>query len=308
MKVLVTGATGGVGSHVVAELLARGADVRAFVRDRDRAAALLGPDAELAVGDFADRESLRRALHGAERVFLACSNAPAQVDYEIGVIEAAKEAGVERLVKLSASAAAVDSPLLFPRWHGLIERHLVRSGVPAVRLCPGFFMSTLLMSADAVRATGQLHAPAGRAKIAMIDPRDVAAVAAVTLTGDGHEGARYILDGARAITYEEVAAHLSEATGRRIQFVDVPDDAAQRAMLEAGLPPAVAEFLVRLFRALRQGLGEKTSDIVRSLTGEQPRDFAAFARDHAAAFGIAAASATARRRTISTAMKPLAAQ
>jgi uncharacterized protein YbjT (DUF2867 family) len=285
--ILVTGATGSIGSRVVAELRDRGAEVRAFVRDPDRAAALLGDDVELAVGDFADGDSVGRALKGAEGVFLACSNAPAQVDYEIGAIEAARVAGVRRVVKLSASAAAVDSPLLFPRWHGLIDRHLVRSGLPAVRICPGFFMSTLLMSADTVRATDRLFAPAGRARIAMVHPRDVAAAAAVTLTEPGHEGARYVLTGPRAITYDEVAAQLSEATGRPIEFVDLTDEAAQQAMLESGMPPAVAEFLVRLFRALRQGLDETTSGTVRALTGAEPRGFAEFAREHAAAFGAA---------------------
>jgi uncharacterized protein YbjT (DUF2867 family) len=287
MTILVTGATGSIGSQVVAELTERGAQVRAFVRDPDRAAALLGDEVELAVGDFADGDSVRRAMAGVDRVFLACSNPPAQVDYEIGAIEAAKAAGVQRLVKLSASAAAVDSPLLFPRWHGLIERHLERSGLPAVRICPGFLMSTLLMSADAVRATGRLFAPAGRARIAMVHPRDVAAAAAVTLTEDGHDGARYVLNGPRAITYEEVAAHLADATGRPIEFVNVTDEDAEQAMLEGGVPPAVAEFLVRLFRALRQGLDEKTSGTVRALTGTEPRGFAEFAREHAAAFGAA---------------------
>jgi uncharacterized protein YbjT (DUF2867 family) len=287
MTILVTAATGSVGSRVVAQLLERGATVRAFVRDADRGAAVLGDGVELAVCDFGDRDSLRRALDGAQRMFLACANVPGQVDHEIGAIEAAKEAGVQRIVKLSASMAAVDSPLLFPRWQGLIERHLERSGVPSVVLCPGFMMSTLLMAADTVRETGRLFAPAGRARIAMVHPDDVAAAAAVTLTEDGHEGARYVLNGPRAITYEEVAAHLSEAIGRPIEFVDLPDDVAHQAMLEAGTPPAVADFLVRLFRALRQGLDEKTSDTVRRLTGAEPRGFAEFAREYAAAFGTA---------------------
>jgi uncharacterized protein YbjT (DUF2867 family) len=287
MTILVTGATGNVGSRLVPRLLERGATVRALVRDADRGAALLGDGVELAVGDFSDRESLCRALDGADRMFLACSNVPGQVDHETGAIEAAKAAGVERIVKLSASTAAVDSPLLFPRWQGLIERHLERSGVPSVLICPGFMMSTLLMSAETVRQTGRIYAAAGRARIAMIHPADVAEAAAVALTEDGHEGARYVLNGPRAITYEEVAAHLSEATGRPIEFVDIPDDVAHQAILDAGTPPAVADFLVRLFRALRQGLDEKTSDTVRRLTGAEPRGFAQFARDYAAAFGAA---------------------
>jgi uncharacterized protein YbjT (DUF2867 family) len=154
-------------------------------------------------------------------------------------------------------------------------------------ICPGFLMSTLLMSAGAIRDTGTLFAPAGRARIAMIHPADVAAAAAVSLTEDGHEGARYVLNGPRAITYDDVASFLSDATGRHIEFVDVPDDAARQGMLEGGMPPAIADFLVRLFRALRQGLDDKTSDTVRRLTGTQPRDFAEFAREHATAFGAA---------------------
>ena len=101
--ILVTGATGNVGSAVVAELGDRGLPVRAFVRDPDRAAAILGPDVELAVGDFADPASIRAALEGIEVVFLACANVPPQVEYEIRVIDAAARAGVRRLVKLSAS-------------------------------------------------------------------------------------------------------------------------------------------------------------------------------------------------------------
>jgi uncharacterized protein YbjT (DUF2867 family) len=287
MTILVTGATGTIGSRVVRELSERRAAVRAFVRDPERAAALLGDDVELATGDFADRDSLHAALTGADRLFLACSNVPGQIDYENGAIDIAAETGVQRIVKLSASVAAVDSPLLFPRWHGVIERHLRRSGVPAALICPGFLMSTLLMSADAIRHTGALAAPAGRARIAMIHPADVAAAAAVALTEDGHEGSRYLLSGPRAITYEDVAAMLSEATGDHIEFVDVPEDAAREGMLDSGIPPAIADFLVRLFRALRHGLDEQTNDTVRRLTGTEPRDFAEFAREYATAFRIA---------------------
>jgi uncharacterized protein YbjT (DUF2867 family) len=286
MTILVTGATGNIGSRVVRELVERDVSVRAFVRDPDRAGAVLGDGVELATGDFADPATVRRALAGCDRLFLACANIPGQVDYETGAIDIAAQAGVERIVKLSASTAAVDSPLLFPRRHGLIERHLLGSRMPAVLVCPSFLMHTLLMSAEAIRQTGRIHAPAGGALIAMVHPGDVAAAAAATLTEDGHEGARYVLSGPRAITYEEVAAHLSDATGRTIEFVDVPDGVARQGMLESGLPPDLADFLVRLFRALRQGLDERTNDTVRALTGAEPRDVAEFAREHAAAFGV----------------------
>jgi uncharacterized protein YbjT (DUF2867 family) len=284
MTVLVTGATGNVGSQVVRELRERGVPVRAFVRDRDRATAALGADVELAVGDFSASDSIRHALAGVDRVFLACGNVPGQVGYERNAIEVAKAAGVTRIVKLSAAGAAVDSPLLFPRWQGEIERHLAESGLPAVLLHPRVLMTNLLAAAEPVRRTGKLFAPAGAATIPFIDPRDVAATAAVTLTEDGHEGQTYVLTGPDAITYQRIAEHLSEATGCTIDYVDIPGEAARQSMLDSGIPSEVAEFFVLTFAALRNGMHAETTDVVRTLTGSIPRDFGAFARDHAARF------------------------
>jgi uncharacterized protein YbjT (DUF2867 family) len=280
MTVLVIGATGNVGSRVVRELHERGAKVRAFVRDAERAPA----GVELAIGDLSETGSVRSALRGVERVFLVCSNVPGQVEYECGAIDAAKAAGVARIVKLSATVASVDSPLLFPRRHGHIERHLRRSGVPSTVIAPGFFMTNVLAFTKPIRHTGKLFAPAGGARIAMIHPGDVAAAAAVALVEDGHEGRRYDLTGPHAITYADVARELSEATGRAIEFVDIPDEAARAGMLDAGLPPVDAEYLVTLYGALRNGVGEPTTDAVERLTGAAPRPFAEFAREHAALF------------------------
>src|SRR5262245_29630348 len=100
-KVLVTGATGIVGSRVIRELTARGETVRALVRDPDRATELLGGGIEYVPGDFADVASVHRAMEGVDRVFLACANHPRQVEYEANVIDTAAAAGVRRIVKLS---------------------------------------------------------------------------------------------------------------------------------------------------------------------------------------------------------------
>ena len=283
--VLVTGATGAVGSAVVDELRERGAAVRAFVRDRARAAAVLGEDVELAVGDFEDPASVRRALRGVERVFLACGNVPGQVRHETSAIDAAAAAGVERIVKLSANGAAPGSPLAFWDWHGRIEQHLARSGVAAVVLRPDNYMTNLLASAEAIAQAGMLFAPAGRARVAMVDPRDVAAVAAVALTEDGHDGEGYVLTGPRAVTFDEIAAALSDATGHHVAFVDVDDAAARQGMLEGGLPGFLIDFLVALFCALRGGAHAVPTGTVRAVTGTEPRGIAAFAREHATAFG-----------------------
>ena len=280
-KVLVTGATGNVGSRVVRELQERGVPVRAFVRDPGKASAMLGAGVELAPGDFGDPESIRAALDGVEGVFLACANQPRQVEYETGVIDAAQAAGVQRIVKLSALGAEIGSPVAFWDWHARIEEHLRASGVPYVVLRPTFNAANLLASAEAIGHPGTRIAPAADARVPLIHPGGVGAVASVTLVGDGHERETYTLTGPEAITFDQVAGHLSEAAGREIEFLNVPDEAARQGMIEQGLPEFVAKQIVAVFGVLRQGAQERTTDTVRALTAREPRGFAEFARDHA---------------------------
>jgi uncharacterized protein YbjT (DUF2867 family) len=281
MTVLVTGATGNIGREVVAALGRRNVPVRAFARDPAAARARLG-SVDIVRGDFGDVRSIRAALQGIDRVFLACANDPRQVEYETRVIDAAIDAGV-MVAKLSAAGARAGSPLDFSDWHGRIERHLVDAGARAVILQPGFYMSNVFLLPRALRA-GRLVAPAGQAPIVMIDPRDVGEAAAVVLTGSGHEGRSYVLTGAQAITYEQAARELSAASGRPIALDDVADDVARHAMLDEGHPPWLVDNFIRLFGYLRQGAAARATDTLASLTGAAPRAFADFARDRAAWF------------------------
>lgn len=254
-KVLVTGATGNVGTQVVRELQARGASVRAFVRDPNAAAARLG-DVELAVGDFGDPDALRRTLVGVDQVFLTAADGPQKVAHETAMIDAAAAAGVERIVKLSAIGAQVGSALPAFGWHGEIEAHLERSSVPSVVLQSSFFMTNLLMVAGRVATMGQLGAPSNDARVAMIDPKDVAAAAAAVLADNGHEGRTYQLTGGEAITFADVAQALSGAIGRPVEFVNVPEEAAPAAFQGAGPEWLVKQFL-GVFELIRQALARR---------------------------------------------------
>jgi uncharacterized protein YbjT (DUF2867 family) len=282
--ILVTGATGTAGSQVVRALRARGARVRAFVRDAEKARQLLGDEVELAVGDFAKPSSVRAALEGVEAMLLSCADDPRRVEWETNAIDAAAAAGVRRIVKLSTIGAAPVAPVAFWDWHGQVEEHLRASGVPAVILQSSFYMSNLLGAAEQVVSEGRLYAPAGEARVAMIDPRDVGAAAAAALTGAGEDGQTYVITGSEAITWGQIAAALSSATGREVEFVDVPDEGARQGLIAAGLPEFVAEQLITIFGQLRQGIAEHVTDGVYALTGSRPRGFAEFARDHAQMF------------------------
>jgi uncharacterized protein YbjT (DUF2867 family) len=285
-RVLVTGATGTVGRHLVHLLCRRGVPVRAFVRDRAQATDLLGPDVELAVGDLDDRASLDAATAGVVQVFLASGNHPRQAARETAAIDAAADAGVTRIVKLSARAAGIGSPVAFGDAHGRVEEHLRGRGVAHVVLRPGFYLTNLLGVADGVRH-GVLALPAAGARIAMIDPRDVAEVAAAVLTGSGHDGRTYELTGPEAVSCDDVARELSALLGRRVDFVAVPDEAATAQLVAAGVGEWFATTTVALFGQLRRGVQSEARDVVHALTGREPRSVADFLAEHASAFHAA---------------------
>lgn len=282
-KILVTGATGNVGTHVVRELRTRGAPVRALVRNASAAIAKLG-DVEMVVADFGDSGTLRDALDGVSQVFLTAADGQHKVAHEKAMIDAAAKAGIERIVKLSAIGAKIGSPLPTFRWHGEIEAHLAQSGVPSVVLQSSFFMTNLLMVAGSVATTGKIGAPSGNALVSMIDPRDVAATAAAVLTTRGHEGQIYQLTGGQVVSFEQVAGALAEAIGRPVEFVNVPVEAAPAAF-QGGGPDWLVRQLLGVFELIRQGAYAHTTDCVHVLTGRSPRTIADFARDYAAAFG-----------------------
>jgi uncharacterized protein YbjT (DUF2867 family) len=293
--IVVTGATGTIGTGLVRELQGRGAEVRAFVRDRAKAESILGSGIPIAVGDFGDPASIRAAVHDATTVVVCSGNHPRQADYEANVFDAVVATGGERVVKISSVGAEAPSPAPFVDWHYRSEQHLGRSGLRATTLRCNFYMSNLFASAAAIGETGTLAAPAGHAAIAMVDPRDVAAAAAVVVTEPGHDASAYELTGPEALTYGQVAATLSEVLGRPITFVDLSDGAARNGLVASGLPEWFADGLVSLFGVLKQGIASATTDTVRALTGRPPRSLSEFLDDHARVFSASDAPVPARR-------------
>jgi uncharacterized protein YbjT (DUF2867 family) len=289
--ILVTGATGNTGSEVVRALHGRGADVRAFVRDPGKARRLFGDDVELAMGDFADESSVGAALAGIDELFLSCADDPRRVEWETRAIDLAASAGVRRIVKLSTIGAAPGAPVAFWEWHGRVEEHMRASGIPAVTLRSCFSMANVLASAPQVAQTGRLFAPAGEARVAMIDPRDVGEAAAAILTAPREASRTVVVTGPEAITYAQVAAAIAAATGKDVEFVDVPDAGARQGLVDAGLPEFVADQIVAIFQQLRAGVAAEVTGGVEQLTGRPPRPFAEFARDRAQAFTPAALAA-----------------
>ena len=251
--ILIVGATGLVGSATVRHLTACGVPVRALVRSAEKAATLAGAGVEAMVGDLEQPASLDAALDGVTRALLISPLHPRQVEWQGNFVEAARRAGAVHIVKLSGLGTAPDSPLRSGRWHAQTERHIADAGLPFTYLHPPFFMQNLLRSAAAIAAQGVLVASMQAGKIAMVDARDVAAVAVAALTSDDHVGKTYTITGPEALSFQEVAQKLAAATGRRVTYQDVPLAAVQQEMVATGLPEWLVDVRLEFATALRDG-------------------------------------------------------
>jgi uncharacterized protein YbjT (DUF2867 family) len=205
-------------------------------------------------------------------------------DLEKKVIDAAKNAGVRHIVKLSAIGA--DHPVLtVSQWHGQVEKHLMDSGLAWTMLRPGNFMANaILFWADTIKTQSAFYQPTADGRWASIAPEDVAAVAVLALTTPGHEGQGYTLTGDKAMNGDEYAAVLSEVLRKPIKFVDVPPDVARQGMVMNGMPPEYAEAVMDLMGAMRAGRGDIVTDTFEQVTGRKPISFADWVRKHIGAF------------------------
>jgi uncharacterized protein YbjT (DUF2867 family) len=282
--ILIVGATGLVGSATVRHLTACGVPVRALVRSAEKAATLANPGVEAMVGDLEQPVSLDAALDGVTRALLISPLHPRQVAWQGNFVEAARRTGVVHIVKLSGLGTAPDSPLRSGRWHAQTERHIADAGLPFTYLHPPFFMQNLLRSAAAIAAQGVLVASMQAGKIAMVDARDVAAVAVAALTSDDHVGKTYTITGPEALSFQEVAQKLAAATGRALTYQDVPLAAVQQEMVATGLPEWLVDVRMEFATALRDGYAAVVTDTVQAVTRQPARTFDAFAREYVALF------------------------
>lgn len=273
--ILVIGGRSKIGSALIGELVARGEPVRALVRPGESQAPP-PQGAETVTGDLSDAESLRAAIAGADRMFLLCGPAEAEVELNRNAIDVAAEARVRLLVRSSILGSDAGSGATFVRDHGICDAYLSQSGVPHAILRPNLFMQNIPeTTVPSIDGDGNFYVNAGEARISMVDTRDVAAVAATLLTEPGHEGETYEVTGPEALSYGDVAAKLSAAMDRKIAYVDVPDDAVRGSLLGFGLGEWLVGGLVDLYQDYRRsgtdGYAAQVTDTIARLTGRPAR-------------------------------------
>ncbi|QWF84173.1 NAD(P)H-binding protein [Amycolatopsis sp. CA-230715] len=274
--ILVTGATGSVGRHVVADLLAAGHQVRAMTRNPSRAS--IPPGAEIVAGDLADPASV--PFDGVHAVYLmAMGNEPDQV-----VAQAVRN-GVRRIVLLSTGDVLDDvaqQPDAIAKIHGAFEHAVATSDLEWTFLRPNEFAGNSLHWAPQIQAGNVVQAPFAQARTAPIHERDIAAVAARALTENGHHGQKYALTGPEAITHADQVDQIGTALGRRLRFDEI--SAAEAAARMSRFAPT--EIVEAVLGQLAAAVGHQPvlTDTVHAVTGQKSRSFADWARDHVADF------------------------
>jgi uncharacterized protein YbjT (DUF2867 family) len=286
-SLLITGATGTIGSLLVRELAEQSVPVRALVRSRERARALLTlSTVDLVEGDLEEPTAIAAALSGITHIFVCTTPAPDQVILQGNVVEAAERTGRPiHLVTVSAvGAVPPDVPLQLAQWHRVTEAQIQSTNLPATILRPQFLMQNLLRVAPSIRTENMLCGSFHQARLPLVDAGDVAAVAAAVLTTDGHNGQSYTLTGPQALSYTEIAALFSNELGRPIRYVDMSADAYQEYLMSRKLPQWKVDDLTLLARSFQNGHTWPVTPSVAELTGRPARTLQQFIREHVATF------------------------
>jgi len=281
--ILVTGGTGLIGSEVLRLLSQSGVAACALTRNPQKAKTM--PGITWVAGDLAKPDTLPAAFRGAKTLFLNSAISEDLVALQNNGVAAARAAGVKHIVKLSAFGASDHSKAPICLMHYQVEKEMRESGLDWTIIRPHHFMQNLLAQAPYIIKEGVVFSASGDGKIPYIDARDIAAVAAVTLTQPGHTSKWYVVTGSEALSYRQATEIIGRTIGRQLRFVDETPEESRARRKREGYPPAILESALAISAYQRAGGKTVTiTTVVKDLTGKPPRTFQEFAREHAAAF------------------------
>ena len=279
--ILITGASGNVGSEVLKQAAPGGLKLRAAYQSADKAKAAPA-GVETVLMDYGQPETIRQALQGVERVFLVGPPTAKVAEMEGNLVREAKKIGTKHIVKLSAMGGRGAT---FPSLHRDSEEIIEASGIPFTFLrANGFMQNSVNYDAPTIRTKNAIYAAQGDGAVSQVDVRNLATAAVKVLAGTGHEGKAYSLTGPEALTNSQVAEKLSRVTGREIRYVDLPAAEMKKALLAAGVPEWSADALLNLQAMYKAGGASMVDPTLEQLMGRKATRFDAFARDYAAAF------------------------
>lgn len=267
MTILVTGATGSLGRLVIASLLERGADPQSIIAGARDVAKAQDLGVRVAHLDYSDPSSISAALDGVDSVLLISGSEVGQrVAQHQAVIDAAKAAGVSKFVYTSAPKASTSDLVLAPE-HKATEELIEASGLPAVILRNNWYTENYAADLSRGAETGVLASGAGDGRVASASRKDFAEAAAVVLLDEGHIGEVYELGGDVAWNYGELAAAISEVSGREVEYRPLTAEEQLAALQAAGLDEGTAGFVVALDAGIAGGALADTDGTLARLIG-----------------------------------------
>ena len=289
--ILVTGATGTVGSEVVKQLVSSSTDqivIRAGVHSENKADKFKKyKTVEIVSIDYDKPETIANALNNVDKLFLLTPPSVEMVDTTSRLVKEAKKNCVKFIVKLSAMGADLEPGFTGGRLHRQAEEIIEESGIPYISLRPNAFMQNFVnRSGQTIKNQNAFYFPAGDAKISFVDVRDVAAVAAEVLTKNGSQDLNKVYDitGPEALSHSQVAEELSESTGRNISYIDISEEDARRGMKKVGMGDWFIQNAMELYNIYKAGYASETTTVVEQITGRKPISFSQFAKDYVEAF------------------------
>ncbi|GLZ79383.1 nucleotide-diphosphate-sugar epimerase [Actinorhabdospora filicis] len=282
---LLTGATGTVSTALI-DALGDTFHLRALTLDEDGAAGLRERGIETVTGDLGDPRTLPAAFEGVHDVWLLTPNGPRAAEQSMNAVWAARRAGVERVVRLSAVRASHDAPTRSERLHAMADEQLGASGLRWTIIRPLWFMQNLFNEAGDI-AAGTVRLNMGDGRVGMVDARDIAEVAAKVLVSEPseHHEKVYTLTGPEALSFHEAAERLGEALGRPVRYEPVADEVVEERMLGYGVPAWITDMVNEYAQAFVDGHGDFVTGDVEKVTGRAPRGLGEFVRDHSHVFG-----------------------
>ena len=287
--IIVTGATGTVGSEVVKQLSKVGPNynVKAGVHSINNANKIQQYDRVKPVQiDYDKLKGLETAFKDVDKLFLLTHPSPKTVEHESNLITEAKKSGIKHIVKQSIMRADPKADVEAMRLHRQTEKMIEESGIPYTFLRPNEFMQGFInFQGTTIKSNNAFYIPAEDAAVSFIDARDIGAVAVkALLDGDKHYNKTYMVTGPEALSYHQAADRLSSATGKKIDYVNISDEEARGGMKEAGLDDWLINTISDLYALYRKGYASQVSSAVEEVTGRKATTFVQFAKDHADAF------------------------
>ncbi len=282
--ILITGATGKTGSAAVQELSNQNIPFRVLIRNEEKRNQITDMGGEVIIGAIENDSALNQAMEGVQKALVLLPNSEQQLFLEKKVVDAALEANVQHIVKMSSMEAVPEATSPIPKLHMQSENYIKNSGMNWTMIKPNFFMQNLLGSGKTIVEQNKFFLPMGEGKAGMIHTKDVGTVIAKVLSEDGHEGQNYEVTGPEILSFHDVAEIFSKVLGKKVDYINVPIDEYKKTLSQFLTNQWHLDSVIDLFKDIAEGGIEDKTDTFQDLIGKSPCSLEQFIQEYSFVF------------------------